>query len=98
MRWDWRVFAYTLMTNHYHLLVGCRIDALSLGMRTLNGAYARGFNERYDRVGHLFQGRYEVRVLRDDEHLANAQAYIWGNPVRAGLCSASDSWPWSGSV
>ena len=97
-RWDWLCHAYTLMPNHYHLLIECEIRAVSLGMRTLNGVYARGFNERHDRIGHLFQGRYDARVLHDDEHLANACAYLWANPVRAGLCETADDWPWSGSV
>jgi REP element-mobilizing transposase RayT len=86
------------MSNHYHLLVDSTVGDLSLGMRTLNGAYARGFNERHMRVGHLFQGRYDVRVLRDDEHLSNACDYIWNNPVRVGLCPIADDWPWNGSV
>lgn len=86
------------MTNHYHLLVDARIEDLSLGMRSLNGDYARSFNERHNRVGHLFQSRFDVRVLRDDEHLENAQAYIWNNAVAAGLAESADAWPWSGSV
>jgi putative transposase len=97
-RWNWRCPAYTLMTNHYHVLVDARIDDVSLGMRTLNGAYARQFNERHARVGHLYQGRFEIRVLRDDEHLENASEYIWNNCVRAGLCETAAEWPWNGSV
>jgi putative transposase len=97
-RWNWRCPAYTLMSNHYHVLVDARIEDVSLGMRTLNGAYARGFNERHARVGHLFQGRFDIRVLNEEEHLANAREYIWNNPVRIGLCSTASEWPWNGSV
>lgn len=96
--WNWRCPAYTLMSNHYHLLVDARIEDVSLGMRTLNGAYARGFNERHARVGHLFQGRFDIRVLGEEEHLNNAREYIWNNPVRVGLCSTASAWPWNGSV
>ena len=95
---NWRCPAYTLMTNHYHLLVDAKIEDVSRGMRTLNGVYARGFNERHARVGHLFQGRFEIRVLGDEEHLANACNYIWNNPVRVDLCSTASDWPWNGSI
>jgi putative transposase len=97
-RRNWRCPAYTLMTNHYHLLVESRIEELSAGMRTLNGSYAQRFNEKYVRVGHVFQGRFDARVLRDDEHLANACEYIWNNPVRIGLCKTVAEWPWNGRV
>jgi putative transposase len=97
-RSNWRLPAFTLMKNHYHALIAARIEDVSAGLRLLNGAYAQYFNETHDRTGHLFQGRSEVRVLRDDEHLTNACAYIWNNPVRIGRCSAAREWPWSGSI
>jgi len=97
-RRQWRLPAYTLMTNHYHLLVETRIEELSRGLQNLNGFYAQLFNEIHARTGHLFQGRAEVRVVRDDEHLVNACEYIWNNPVRAGLCATAAEWPWNGSL
>jgi REP-associated tyrosine transposase len=93
----WCLPAYTLMTNHYHLLVDTGIEELSAGLRLLNGVYAQHFNETHARSGHLFQGRSEVRVLRDDEHLENACEYIWNNAVRIGLCATAADWPWNGS-
>jgi putative transposase len=55
--------AYCLMTNHYHLIVETTRESLSRGMRSLNGGYARRFNERHDRDGHLFRNRYSVYVI-----------------------------------
>jgi putative transposase len=97
-RCDWRCPAYTLMTNHYHVIVNCEIKSLSTGIAWLNGTYAHQFNEKYGRVGHLYQGRFEARVVRDDEHLGNACEYVWNNPVRAGLCETAADWPWNGSI
>src|SRR5438552_1576101 len=76
----WRILAYWLMTNHYHLLVQIPEANLARGMRQLNGVYAQGFNRRHGRVGHLFQGRYGARLVQADEHLRAAARYIVRNP------------------
>ena len=94
-RYRWRVFSYYLMTNHYHLLVQTSEPNLARGMRQLNGVYARWFNRRHGRVGHLFQGRYGARLVQADEHLLAAVRSIVRNPVRAGLCRAPEEWRWS---
>jgi putative transposase len=91
----WRVFAYCLMTNHYHLLVQTPVPNLARGMRQLNGVYAQAFNRRHDRVGHLFQGRYGARIVQADKHLLGAVRYVVRNPVRAGLCAHPGEWRWS---
>jgi REP element-mobilizing transposase RayT len=57
----WRVLAYCLMSNHYHLLVQTPDPNLAAGMRQLNGCYAQAFNRRHQRVGHLFQGGATAR-------------------------------------
>jgi len=61
-RFRWKVHAHCLMTNHFHLVVEATLDDLSLGMHRLNGVYAQRFNERHDRVGHLFQERFHAEV------------------------------------
>ena len=43
------------------------------------------FNRRYDRVGHLFQGRFETRVIEGERHLGNVTQYIYENATRVGL-------------
>ena len=63
-------------------------------MQRLNGICAMRFNRRYDRSGHLFQGRFECRVLEGEEHLATVVAYIYENAARVGL----RGWPWRGTA
>ena len=94
----WKCHAYCLMDNHYHAIIETYLESLSSGFHRVNGLYAQRFNKRYQRVGHLFQNRFHARVLRDDEHLANACDYVWNNPVRAGLCVEAFEWPWSGRL
>jgi REP element-mobilizing transposase RayT len=92
---DWRCLAYCLMGNHFHLLIRTPEPTLSAGMRDLNGQYARAFNRRHGRRGHLFEERYHSSRILRESHLREAVRYIAMNPVRAGLCAAPGDWPWS---
>jgi putative transposase len=95
-RFNWACHAYCLMGTHYHLILEASREALSDGMQRLNGVYPQRFNYRHRRRGRLFEGRFTASVLRDDHHFEAALQYVIDNPVRAGLCSASEDWPWSG--
>lgn len=90
----WNVHGYCLLPNHYHLLIETPQPNLGQGMLKLNGAYARRFNGRHRRVGHVFQGPYRSLPLLRDSHLLELCRYIALNPVRAGLCKEPDQWPW----
>lgn len=94
-RYGWIVHAYCLMTNHYHLLVETPQANLSAGMRQLNGVFTQKINLRYQRPGHLFQGRYKAFFVEKDSYLLELSRYIVLNPVRAGMVSSPDKWPWS---
>jgi putative transposase len=96
-RCGWRFYAYCLMTNHYHLLVGSSREALSSGLGRLNGFYAQGFNKRHARRGHLFGDRFSAFIVEGDEHFEAASRYILLNPVRAELCATAGEWRWSDS-
>jgi putative transposase len=94
LRLEWKPIAYCLMPNHYHVVVQTPEPNLPAGMKHLNGVYAQGFNQRYGRVGHLFQARYESRVIETEAHAEIAIAYVVGNAAKAGLCAAPADWPW----
>lgn len=94
----WRCHVYCLMTNHYHLVVEAKVRLLSSGIQQLSGRHAQRFNERHDRYGHLFAGRFSSFVIDTEGHFAAACQYVLENPVRAGLCSRPEDWPWSGSL
>jgi putative transposase len=92
---EWRCLAFCLMSNHVHLLVETPRPNLGAGMQQLHGRYAQGFNERHRVAGHVFQGRYGARKIRDDIHLVTAHRYVEGNPVEAALVARPEDWPWS---
>lgn len=91
----WRLYAYCLMGNHYHLLIETPEGKLVDGMRRLNGVYTQAFNRRHGRVGHVLQGRYKSILVDKDAYLLELARYIVLNPVRAGMVQRVEDWPWS---
>lgn len=94
-RFNWRVHAYCLMTNHYHLVIETPDGNLSAGMRHLNGVYTQRFNRRHKRVGHVFQGRYTAILVDKDAYLLELARYVVLNPVRAHMVKTAGLWSWS---
>jgi putative transposase len=94
-RCRWRLHAYCLMDNHFHLLIETPWPNLSAGMQRLKCEYAAYFNSRHWLEGHLFKQRFDSRLIESEEHLHEALRYIALNPVKAGLCEHPSEWPWS---
>jgi putative transposase len=94
-RYTWVVYAYCLMTNHYHALVRVPEGGLSGGMCQLNGRFARWSNWRGGRQDHVFGKRYGCTEIIHDAHLLETCRYIVLNPVRAGLVAHPREWYWS---
>jgi putative transposase len=86
------------MTNHVHLvLVPGRFQALSQMLRDTHTAYALRFNLQNGVSGHLWQGRFFSCVL-DDSYVWAAVRYVEQNPVRAGLVTQAEAYPWSSAA
>lgn len=76
------IHAFCLMSNHYHLLISPLIEnGVSKFMKKLNMGYAKYFNEKYKRVGALFQGRYKSVAIINDRHFLFIPYYIHLNPL-----------------
>ncbi len=82
-RTGWRVHAYALMGNHYHLLLETPEPNLVAGMHWVQSTYTQRFNVRHREWGHLFQGRYKaIPVEAGDGYFSTLATYIHLNPVR----------------
>ena len=92
-----KLHAWCLMDNHYHLLAEGDLPAISKQMRHLNSTHALSFNERHERAGHLFQGRYKSEPIESDEYFLTVLRYIHQNPLREGLVPSCD-YQWSSFV
>jgi putative transposase len=82
-KFGWRVHAYVLMRNHFHLAVETPKPTLGEGMHWLQSTMATRFNRLRSESGHLFQGRYKALLVQDFTALARVVDYIHLNPVRA---------------
>ena len=87
--------AYCLMHNHYHLLLETPEGNLSQGIRQLNGIYTQYINKKYQRVGHLLQGRFKSILVEKENYLLELSRYIALNPLRAHLVEDPQDWPYS---
>ncbi len=79
---DTRLLAYALMPNHFHLLVSTPKGNLSEFMRHFNISYTGSFNRKYNRTGHLYQGRYKAFLIDEKNYLLEVSRYIHLNPLR----------------
>ena len=96
-RFHLHLFAFCLMTNHYHLLLRTPDANLSDALKWLNTTFASQFMLRYRRGGHIFQGRFKSVLVEDDTYWQHLSFYIHLNPVRAGIVEEPQEYPWSGS-
>ena len=83
-RFGLEVHAYSLMPNHYHLLVCTPAGNLSRAMRHLNGVYTQRLNRLHDWDGPVFRGRFKSQLVTEEAYRRELVAYIHLNPVRAG--------------
>ncbi len=94
-KYEYRLHAYILMGNHYHLLIETGKANLNKLMHYINGSYTNYINRRKDRSGHLFQGRYKAILIDRDNYLLELSRYIHLNPVRAGIVERPQDYPFS---
>jgi REP element-mobilizing transposase RayT len=93
---DFRIHAFCLMPDHFHLLMESQeLVALSEFMRRLLTAYTVYFNRRHKRHGHLFQGRFKSFVVEKSDYLLALSRYIHLNPLKAGMTETPQTYPYS---
>ncbi len=93
-----RILGYCLMSNHVHLVaVPKQKSSLVNAIGRTHQQYADYFHGKYERVGHLWQGRF-FSCPMDEDYTLRALVYVELNPVRAGLCAAAPAYAWSSAA
>ena len=87
--------SYCLMTNHFHLLIHCPRAGLSESLHLVESQYPRWFNDRYERDGPLFRGRFQSVLVATDEQMIQLSRYIHRNPLAFVPASALAQYRWS---
>jgi putative transposase len=92
---DVECWGYCLMPNHVHLILTPRTpEGLRAALAPLHWRYTYEINKRERWTGYLWQGRFASYPM-DDGYFVEASRYVGLNPVRAGLVSRAQEWPWS---
>jgi len=90
------LLAYCLMPNHYHLLARPEGEnAISQMLQAFGTSLSKTYNEKYQTVGSLFQGRFRDEHVGEAGYLMRVARYLHRNPVKAGLCRKPEGWPYS---
>ena len=90
--YDITIHAFTILPNHYHILLQTHKSNLSEAMRLLNSAYAAWYNFKSGRVGHLWKGRFDSYMLFDEDHFWKVVKYIERNALALGLVEDVVDW------
>ena len=93
-RYSILIHSFVLMDNHYHLILETPEGNLLKVMHGINGSYTGYFNRKYERSGHLFQGRYKGILIDKDVYLLQLSRYVHMNPVRAKIVEEPEHYKW----
>ena len=93
--YDFVVHSYCLLYDHYHLLVETKEENISLAIRYINSNYAIFFNKKYNRAGHLWQGRYQSWYILNKSYLDTLILHIEQHPLKYHLCEKLEDYKYS---
>lgn len=78
---SYKIYAYCLMSSHNHILIDANGADISKVFHGINLKYARYYNKKYKRHGHLFQDRFKSKIVDEDSYLIKLSGYIHANPL-----------------
>jgi len=90
-----KIHLYCLMTNHVHLVIEVKMIPLSKIVQSIASGYAKYISLKFNRRGHLFQGRFKSKLIHDENYLINLCYYIHHNPLSANMVTELDEYPWT---
>ncbi|MEK7563961.1 MAG: transposase [Patescibacteria group bacterium] len=96
---DFKLHAFCLMPNHFHLLIEQTKDVpISKLISKLCTSYSKYINKKYKRVGHVFQDKFKAVLIQNNPQLMWISAYMHMNPVKAKMTQHPREYPWSSYI
>ncbi|MCF6466160.1 transposase [Clostridium sp. Cult2] len=95
---DFKIYAYVIMNNHYHFLIQTFNIPISTIMHNINTRYAKYYNWKTDKTGPVFEDRYKGILVQDESYFLTLIRYIHNNPVAANICKSMEEYKWSSDV
>ncbi|QQY79955.1 REP element-mobilizing transposase RayT [Keratinibaculum paraultunense] len=96
--YDFKIFAYVVMNNHYHFLIQTLNIPISKIMHQINTRYAKYYNYSTGNTGPVFEDRYKGILVQDESYLLALIRYIHNNPVAAKICPIMEQYKWSSDM
>lgn len=96
--YDFKIYAYAIMNNHYHFLIQTFNIPISTIMHNINTRYAKYYNRKMDRTGPVFEDRYKGILVQDESYFLTLIRYIHNNPVAANICNSMEEYKWSSDI
>lgn len=90
-----KIYAFTLMDNHFHLIVSTPQHPLGEIMNRFMTETSQAINALGGRINHVYGGRHKACLIENAQYFANVTKYVYRNPVHAGLCIKVEEYPWS---
>jgi REP element-mobilizing transposase RayT len=91
----YKLYGYCLMGNHVHLLIHENEERISKIFKRIGVKYVCWYNNKYNRIGHLFQDRFKSETVDDEGYFLAVLRYIHQNPLKVGLSNDIGSYRWS---
>jgi len=96
LKFKMEIYAYCIMGNHMHLLLNpSKSDILKKFMHGINMSYAKHFNYKYKKCGHVWHDRFKSYIITKDSYIFNCVNYIEYNPIRAKIVDKPEDYEWS---
>jgi REP element-mobilizing transposase RayT len=95
-RLGYKIYAFVLMDNHYHMMIETNeVNDISKVMQVILLSFGSKYRKRHGFIGHLWQGRFQSRILKDEGYVLECLDYIHENPVKAKIVESVEKYEWS---
>lgn len=84
-KYDYSIYAFCLMPNHFHISIQTRKVSISKIMSSLITSFSMYFNRTYNHLGPVFQNRFKSILIENNSYFRGLSQYIYLNPIRAGI-------------